>query len=509
VRRFASCDNSAMKNAVPFLVACALLVSPKRSLAVDYVADPLTGTSFPGRGSQGGTFTSEGWVTTSGTDSVWYEVPDAIPVGRVEYSVRGVSTTTTLTGADHDLLAIYQAPTGSSEPVPYSPDFRNNDMKVFTRIFGQVEGAPRTGAMKVEFVLCPRGEPWYHDEPCPSGCVGNLVGYANGAPNDIGWDGGRWYRMALWWGGGVMRFSRDGVELGGVDYAGEYAPGPVRVRIGSPRHGISADAFMPIGLTFKDVVVTGDPGNQSPLCEAAADAGTGGAAAADSEPPPDSSICDPAQPMSAAPLVPSSGQGAAHVFRTVYSHCQGASAFRVVQFLVADSVDPAVPSVGGGYEAGALFVGSGADTCLPGEPKVLSTPHGDLDCATSGVHVSGNDLIVDWSLRFAVAAFAGSHRFFVDAKGGSASPEPRLGWTDIGGWTVEPEPDGGSPPEAGSGWPDGSTGGGATPAAPFDGDSGNCACSFPRALRPVPAWPVLLALAAVARAARVRRRRGG
>jgi len=63
------------------------------------------------------------------------------PSGRVEYSVTGLSLATSLTGVDHDILTMYQAPTDRAEPVPYSPYFRNNDFKVFTRIFGRARPA--------------------------------------------------------------------------------------------------------------------------------------------------------------------------------------------------------------------------------------------------------------------------------------------------------------------------------------------------------------------------------
>ena len=34
-----------------------------------------------------------------------------------------------------------------------------------------------------------------------------------------------------------MGFSRDGVQLGALTYNGTFAPQPLRIRIGSPRHG--------------------------------------------------------------------------------------------------------------------------------------------------------------------------------------------------------------------------------------------------------------------------------
>ncbi|MCC6521071.1 MAG: DNRLRE domain-containing protein [Polyangiaceae bacterium] len=90
-------------------------------------------------------------------------------------------------------------------------------------------------------------------------------------------------------GGGGIRFARDGVTLGTVGYPGEYAPQPLRVRFGSPRHdGVYPGlAFMPHGITFRDVLVTGTPGTMTPVCAAEVpdggvpDGGSGGSAPVD------------------------------------------------------------------------------------------------------------------------------------------------------------------------------------------------------------------------------------
>jgi hypothetical protein len=265
------CDDGRMRRSwFPFLLVAATTSLVARGARADtFVDDPLTEGSFAGRGSQGGTFDAEGWTTAGGTDAIWYEIGPALPSGKIEFSVRGVSVTdaVTLTGADHDLFAMYQAPAGQPEPIEYSPYFRNNDFKTFLRIFG-VQEPDRAGAMKVEFIRCPRGEPWYHDTECALDCGGNQLAYANGNDKDIGWDPAAWYRIGFVWGDGVLSFSRDGAQLGSISYPGTYAAGPLRVRLGSPRHGISDVAFMPSGLTFKDVLVSGTPGEMTPVCGA-------------------------------------------------------------------------------------------------------------------------------------------------------------------------------------------------------------------------------------------------
>lgn len=247
--------------------------------------DPLTASSAPGRGQRGGSYGPNGWTITAEDDTVWYEIPSALPSARVEFTVTGLSVGPggTLSGADHDILTIYQAPTGMAEPIAYLPGFRNNDFKGFIRIFGNQETA-RPGAVKLELAACPRGAPWYHDTACPAGCGIDGIGYANGGQSP-GWDPATPYRIALEWGNGVMSFSRNGTVLGTVPYPGTYAPQPLRIRFGSPRHqGVyPGAAMMPLGVTFKDIVITGTPGQMTPVCGAApmgggAGGGTGGGA---------------------------------------------------------------------------------------------------------------------------------------------------------------------------------------------------------------------------------------
>jgi hypothetical protein len=269
--------------ALPLLTLLAIASTATSARAKTYIDDPLTSEAFAGRGSVGGSFGASGWTTKGPTDTFFYELPDALPTGSLAIDVTGVSVGGTLSGADHDLLAIYQAPTGKPEPIDYSPWFRNNDFKAFLRIFGSAEPG-RGGAMKLELALCPRGAPWYHDDACPADCDKGGLAYAGGSPTDVGWDPAKTYRLGIAWGGGNATISRDGAVLATLPYSGTYAPGPVRVRIGSPRHGISDVAFMPSGLTFANLLVTGEPGAMTPACGAvvAPDAGTDDAAAGES-----------------------------------------------------------------------------------------------------------------------------------------------------------------------------------------------------------------------------------
>jgi hypothetical protein len=152
------------------------------------------------------------------------------------------------------------------------------------------------------------------------------------------------------------------------------------------------------------------------------------------------SLATPALPgdcLQAVGLDPPAGQGDAAVFEATYRHCDGASSFRIVQLWVGDEVVATIPRVNLGYEAGR-FTLEGAGDCAPGDAVVLAGEYGSFDCAASSVMAAGPDMIVNWALEFDVATFAGVHGVFFDAKGGIGDPEPRLGWTQMGTFDVEP-----------------------------------------------------------------------
>ena len=258
-----------MRRSSHYGVLLASLLAAPSAGAADYINDPLTAATFAGRGSMGGSFGANGWTTVNEPDAFWYEIADAIPTGSIEYTVTGLSVGGTLNGVDHDILTFYQAPTGKPEPIPYSPWFRNNDFKAFTRIFGDKEPG-RGGAMKLELAFCPRGEPWYHDTACTPGCDKSGIAYARGMDKDVGWDASKSYRMTMSWEPGKIAFSRDGETLGTIAFAGTYGAKPLRVRFGSPRHdGVyPGAAYMPKGLVFKDVKISGTPGAMTMVCGA-------------------------------------------------------------------------------------------------------------------------------------------------------------------------------------------------------------------------------------------------
>src|SRR5206468_3681415 len=131
-----------MRYALPLVtLGLSALLAGSTAFANDYVNDPLTDPGFPGRlGFKGGSFGPNGWTITGADDAVWYEIGDALESGSLHFTATGLSLATSLSGGDNDIFALYQAPPGLGEPINYSPYYRNNDFKVFLRIFGGLSG---------------------------------------------------------------------------------------------------------------------------------------------------------------------------------------------------------------------------------------------------------------------------------------------------------------------------------------------------------------------------------
>lgn len=197
--------------------------------------------------------------------------------------------------------------------------------------------------------------------------------------------------------------------------------------------------------------------------------------------------CNPASPFAGASVSPANGSGPAQAFVTKISHCEGASKLRVVQLFVAQQVDPKEPAVAAAFEAGAFHLDTGS--CNPGEAKKLTSAHGSLDCATSNATTSGNEMTVTFSLDFDTVTFAGERGLFVDAKGGTVSPEPRLGWTELGKFTVTSTPSG----SGGAGGEDGGAGAAGVRGSVSEYDSG-CGCGAVGRRGRTPAHVVLVGL---------------
>jgi hypothetical protein len=142
--------------------------------------------------------------------------------------------------------------------------------------------------------------------------------------------------------------------------------------------------------------------------------------------------------LKAISVQPTNGYGCGTTFVAGYSHSQGAGTFRIVQLWIGLEVVSDTPMMGAALENG-LFQTAG-QSCLPGEDKVIEAEYGSLDCAASSFYDQGNERWVNFAITFNTETFAGKKGIFFDAKGGEGDPEPRLGWTEMGVFTVVDEP---------------------------------------------------------------------
>nr|MDQ3037241.1 hypothetical protein [Myxococcota bacterium] len=409
--------------AVPLLVAMiAVLSGAARAHAQPFhLEDTLRGGTSGN--PIGGSFGADGWTVTAVDDRIWYALP-RLASGSIELTVSNI-TLANLPLADHEIFAMYEAGHGMVEPLRYSPEFRQNHYKMLIRVYGTPE-PDRAGYLKMMWGMCPSGAPGYNTADAPCGC-GSF--FEEPFANPGAWTGAP-VRLRVEWGGGHSRLLRDGVEVVGVDWSASgiaFGPHDLHMMIGSPRNdgGLAA---MPIGAVFSDLVIDGELGPIS-TCpgETTPDAGV----------PTDAGMerCTEENRLAAIALTPDDGRGERAMLRATYQHCDGADAFRAVEILVGDDV--ASPDVvRATYEDGQLALGT--ERCTPGEARTLRTTLGALDCASTTVSRSVDDLTIDWAFDLDATTFAGTHDVFFDAYGpGRLMPEVRLGWTRMGTFTVE------------------------------------------------------------------------
>lgn len=247
----------------------------------------------------GGAFSSEGWTVTSATDRIWWAVP-RLASGSIEVTLSGVSSANLLVN-DNEVLAMYEAGWGITEPIAYSPYFRQNHYKALVRIYGAAE-VGREGAMKLMWGMCPSGDPGYWvDADATCGCGSFFEEpFASGPV----WDGSP-RRLRVEWGGGRTRLLVDGAEIVAIDWSESgiaFGPRELHVMLGSPRNDAVDSSAMPIGAVFSDLVIDGTEGAEStcpaldagvsPDSDAGAPAPDAAAPAADAgvSPEPDASI---------------------------------------------------------------------------------------------------------------------------------------------------------------------------------------------------------------------------
>lgn len=219
----------------------------------------------------GGSIGPDGWTVTSNTDRLWYIVP-VLASGSIEFKVSNI-THNNLLLADVELFAMYDGGWGISEPVGYSPEFRDNFFKCMIRIYGQAEPS-RLGQQKLMWGMCPGGSPGYGTCPCATKFFEEPFG------GDPAWDGSP-QTLRVEWGNGHARYLRNGSVVHDIDYSASgfsYTPGEQHFSLGTSRPSAVGSAGMPIGAIFSDVVVSGVEG-QTWICNGSGGAsGSGGSA---------------------------------------------------------------------------------------------------------------------------------------------------------------------------------------------------------------------------------------
>lgn len=402
--------------------------------------DPLTQPKGGGQTVSGGTFSAKGWTRDGFDSQIIYDLGKGITAGRLQFEMDGVNGTSHGVGGFPDCRAIFAAVDNNGSGDIDDP---GNESVQFLWAWAMEEtdycnggpgGLERTNKMKLLVHTGGASEP---GEPMSSPLV---------------WDESQFYQYEIGWDQSHAWLLRDGVTV--LDQVFPSAPILMNMRyvfLGTVKRykaGVK-------NATYRNLKLWDDGG------PTAGDGGTSDAGGADA-----GGSC-----LEAGPLSPANGSGQAAVLGVDYTHCSGAAALRVVQLWVGDQVSGGTPAVSASYEAGQLRLDGATESCAPGESKVLVSTHGSLDCAGSSVTSAGDVLSVKWAVAFDLASFSGSHKVFVDAKGGSGTPEPRLGWTELGTFTVGTTTlDGGKLDGGGGG-----ASGGTTPAA----DSG-CGCRIER-----------------------------
>lgn len=254
---------------VAALVIWAALPRAARAYHLD---DSLRGSST---GTQeGGSFGADGWTVTAPTDRLWFAIPTASS-GSITFTLSNV-TNASLFPADNDIFTMYDD-ADSPEPIPYRPDFVESNYKVWVRIRTE---PTLVGLQKLTVAVCPNSAISHSPMcACGTGFVQEVTG------GDGTWDGTPQH-LRIEWGGGVVRFLRNGAEIDRVDYASTgYAWGPraLHFSFGSTRSRAVSYSGLPIGAVFSDLVVDAIDG---PVASCPS------VMPVDAGPPPDAGACD-------------------------------------------------------------------------------------------------------------------------------------------------------------------------------------------------------------------------
>jgi MYXO-CTERM domain-containing protein len=227
-----------------WLAILSLVLAVPASASAYHLADSLRG-STSGTAS-GGSFGADGWTVTAPTDRIWWPVPTS-SAGSIDFTMSNVTNASLFPG-DNDVFNLYDA-ADSSEPIPYRPDFVEDNYKVWVRIRNE---PGYYGNQKLTVAVCPDSA-LAHSPTCACG-PGFVEEATSGDPT---WDGTPQH-LRIEWGGGQVRFLRNGSVVNTIDYAATgYAWGPRQMHfsIGSTRALAVGTSGMPVGAVFSDLVV--------------------------------------------------------------------------------------------------------------------------------------------------------------------------------------------------------------------------------------------------------------
>jgi hypothetical protein len=240
-----------MPSTVKLLAVVVGLLAGSGQAGAWHLEDSLRGSTLGN--AIGGSFGPEGWTVTDRADRIWYALP-RLEQGFVEFTLSNV-TPANIGDVDNELFAMYEAGYGIAEPIPYSPEFRNNNYKCMLRVFGNLE-AGRERTQKLMWGLCPDGAPGYNN-----GCLCPSAFFEEPFGGTGDWDGTP-QRIRIEWGQGVTRYLRNGAEVLAIDWSQSglsFGPAELHISLGTSRP-TATDAQMPVGAVLADLVVDGVEG---------------------------------------------------------------------------------------------------------------------------------------------------------------------------------------------------------------------------------------------------------
>ena len=286
------------------IIFIALAVVARRDAWAYHLEDSLRGATAGN--PVGGSLGPDGWTVTATTDRLWYALP-RLTQGSVEFTITNLTQDRLGSTADNEMFAMYEAGYGITEPIPYSPQFRDNDYKCMLRIYNNAE-PNRGGQQKLLWLMCPGGAPGYGACSCSDSFATEPFG------GDGTWDGTP-QRIRFEWGAGVTRYLRNGAVVLTIDWSGSgltFGPSELHMSLGTSRPSVVTTAQLPVGIVFSDLVVDGVEG---PLATCPA------VAVPDAAQSIDAASADAAQMPDASRSAPGDASGGGFASTSVGSGC--------------------------------------------------------------------------------------------------------------------------------------------------------------------------------------------